>query len=217
MKKYMIFSLLLTLSVLTFTNCTDNDSTVNTTGRENTATKLSDGELENRIKAKFDTDAQLKAANLDIDATADRNEATLSGTVESQALRIKAVDLAKSAHTGLIVTDKIDVKPREVSRAEYTEDMARKDRERAKGYGETVGDSLDDAWIHTKVVAKLIGNADTPERKINVDVNNNTVTLRGTVDSAVQKTEAEQVAKNTEGVKRVVNQLKVGASPSPRK
>jgi osmotically-inducible protein OsmY len=36
---------------------------------------------------------------------------TLSGTVRSQEVRNKAVDLAKSAHSGLTVNDKIDVKP----------------------------------------------------------------------------------------------------------
>ncbi len=73
-----------------------------------------------------------------------------------------------------------------------------------------MGASLDDAWIHMKIVARLIGDADTPERKINVDVVNNVVTLRGAVDTAEQRTEAERIARETEGVKRVVNQLKIG-------
>ncbi len=45
-----------------------------------------------------------------------------------------------------------------------------------------------------------------------MDVNNKVVTLRGTVETAEQKTEAEQIAKNTEGVKSVNNQLKVGGA-----
>jgi osmotically-inducible protein OsmY len=91
----------------------------------------------------------------------------------------------------------------------YTEEQAREERERAKANKETVGQSLEDAWIHTKIVAKLIGNAATPERKINVDVVDGAVTLRGSVDTAEAKTEAERVAKDTEGVKKVTNQLKV--------
>jgi osmotically-inducible protein OsmY len=63
-----------------------------------------------------------------------------------------------------------------------------------------------------KIVAKLIGDADTPERKINVDVVDNVVTLRGTVDSPQQKAEAERIAKETDGVKSVKNQLKVARS-----
>jgi osmotically-inducible protein OsmY len=91
----------------------------------------------------------------------------------------------------------------------YTEEQAREERERAKANKETVGQSLEDAWIHTKIVAKLIGNTATPERKINVDVVDGAVTLRGTVDTAEAKTEAERTAKDTEGVKKVTNQLKV--------
>ena len=172
---------------------------------------MSNSELERAIKAKLETDSMLKAADIDVDADVSRNEATLSGTVESEALRTKAVELAKSAHAGLMVTDKIDVKPRQVSRSEYTEEMAREEREKAKGYGDTVGDKLDDAWIHTKIVTKLIGDSKTPERKINVDVVNNVVTLRGTVNTAEQKAEAERIAKDTEGVKSVKNMLKVSA------
>jgi len=202
--RQIIFGMLLAL-VVGLAGCS-------TTPVETTSTTkptMSNSELERAIKSKLETDNMLKAADLDVDADVSRNEATLSGTVGSQALRTKAVELAKSAHAGLIVTDKIDVKLREVSRAEYTEEMARTERERAKGYGETIGDTLDDAWIHTKIVTKLIGDPDTPERKINVDVVNNMVTLRGTVNTAEQKAEAERIAKATEGVKGVKNMLKV--------
>jgi osmotically-inducible protein OsmY len=177
---------------------------------------MTNSELEEKIKARFKTDAQLNAANLSVDANVDRNEITLSGTVGSESLRTKAIELAKSAHAGLIVTTKIDVKPGEISRTAYTIERAREERDIAKGRGETIGDSLDDAWIHTKIVAQLIGNSATPERKINVDVTNNVVTLRGTVETAEQKTEAEQIAKNTESVKSVNSQLKVGRAPEKK-
>ena len=91
----------------------------------------------------------------------------------------------------------------------YTEEQAREERERAKANKETVGQSLEDAWIHTKVVAKLIGDTKTPERKINMDVVDGAVTLRGTVDTAEAKAEGERIAKETDGVKKVTNQLKV--------
>lgn len=170
---------------------------------------MTSSQLESAIKAKFSADAQLNAADLSVSADAERNEATLTGTVETQELRLQAVAAAKSARAGLLITDKIDVKPREVTRETFTEDLARRERERAKEIGDKIGDTLDDAWLHTKIVAKLVTNNDTPERKINVDVSNNVVTLRGTVDSAEQKAEAERTAKETEGVKRVINQLKV--------
>jgi len=97
----------------------------------------------------------------------------------------------------------------EHTRGNYTEREAQEEREKAKANKETIGDTLDDAWIHTKIVAKLIANSTTPERKINVDVVKNVVTLRGAVDSAEERAAAEKVAKETVGVKSVVNQLKV--------
>lgn len=185
--------------------CDSANSTTSGAGQP----KISDSDLKTAIKTKLDSDAQLKAADIGVSADGDDNTATLSGTVETQAMRTRAVDLARSAHAGLIITDKIDVKPRELTRADYTDEMAVKERERATGYGEKVGDSLDDAWIHTKIVSKLIANPDTPERKINVDVINNAVVLRGTVTTNEEKLEAERVAKETEGVKSVKNLLKV--------
>ena len=193
---------------LSLNGCAAADSREATTDPMSKA-QMTNSELEEKIKARFKTDAQLNAANLSVDANVDRNEITLSGTVGSESLRTKAIESAKSAHAGLIVTTKIDVKPGEISRTAYTIERAREERDIAKGRGETIGDSLDDAWIHTKIVAQLIGNSATPERKINVDVKNNVVTLRGTVETAEQKTEAEQIAKNTESVKSVNNQLKV--------
>lgn len=75
------------------------------------AVGMSDSDLEKAVRAKLESDPQLKNAQLDVDANADKNEVTLSGTVQSQDMRAKAVELARSAHSGLNVNDKIDVKP----------------------------------------------------------------------------------------------------------
>ena len=73
------------------------------------SSKISNADLEDKIKTNFNTDAQLKASNLDVKANVDRNEVALSGTVESEAVKTKAVESAKSAQAGLTVTSKIDV------------------------------------------------------------------------------------------------------------
>lgn len=214
MRKLFLASFVVVAFGLILTACAPTEP-IDTTNKP--ATKMTDSELENKIKAKFDSDAQLKAADLSVSADADKNEATISGVVGTQSLRAKAVDLAKEASPGLILTDKIDVKPREMTREEFTDEHAGEEREKARGAGEKLGASLDDAWIHTKLVAKFIGDADTPGRKINVDVVNKVVTLRGMVDTAEQRAEAERIARDTEGVKRVVNQLKVGTAGKPAK
>jgi len=67
--------------------------------------------LEKAVRAKLENDAQLKVADVSVNADAERNEITLSGTVRSNAAREKAIELAKSAKPGVLVNDQIDVKP----------------------------------------------------------------------------------------------------------
>lgn len=66
-------------------------------------------ELERRIRTKLETDAALEAT-IDVTAEATKNEATLSGLVASEAVRHRAIELAKSAHSGLTINDRIAVK-----------------------------------------------------------------------------------------------------------
>lgn len=67
-------------------------------------------ELEKAVKAKLAGDPQLKEARLVVTGDVTRNQVTLSGTVPSEALRAKAIELAKSAQAGVTVNNKITVK-----------------------------------------------------------------------------------------------------------
>ncbi len=125
-----------------------------------------------------------------------------------------ATNSNERANTNM-ATPRAEATPTATATPKYTEEQAREERARAKQNKETIGDTLDDAWIHAKIVAKLIGDSQTPERKINVDVVNNEVTLRGTVDTTEAKAEAERIAKETDGVKKVTNQLKVSPVAKP--
>ena len=185
--------------------CTQSQRSTTQAARE---LRMTDSDLKNKIEAQLNTDPQLR--DISVSADAEANRAALSGTVETEAMRTRVVELARAAHPGLIIEDKIDVKPREISRAEYTPEMARAETERARAHKESIGSGIDDAWIHAKIVATLIGDKETPERKINVDVDHNVVTLRGMVDTMEQKQEAERIAKETDGVKRVNSMLRVG-------
>lgn len=110
MKKYIwLVPLLFGLNVV-FIGC-DEPNQQPTSQTIPSASKLSDSDLEQAIRAKFESDAQLKDAKLDVDADVDKNEVTISGTVRSQDLRTRAVELTKSVQAGLTVNDKIDVKP----------------------------------------------------------------------------------------------------------
>jgi osmotically-inducible protein OsmY len=66
--------------------------------------------LEEAVRSMFERDEQVRLANLDIRADVTKNEVTLSGRVESEAVRSRAVELAKTAHVGVVVNDKMTVK-----------------------------------------------------------------------------------------------------------
>ena len=96
------------------------------------------------------------------------------------------------------------------TRAEYEANKERYNRE-AKESGRKVGTGANDTWLWIKTRFDLAAADDLRDSTINVDVDNDIVTLSGTVASAAQKARAEAVAKSVEGVKSVRNQLKVEA------
>ncbi len=83
----------------------------------------------------------------------------------------------------------------------------------AKNAGDSIGSSIEDGWIHLKVRGALAAVDDLRDSTINVDVDNNVVTLRGSVGSAAGKAAAEKAAK-VDGVKSVTNRLEVKADGS---
>ncbi len=101
------------------------------------------------------------------------------------------------------------------SREEYNKDETNY-RAEAKNAGSNIGSGLEDGWIHLKVRGALAAVDDLRDSTINVDVDKNVVTLRGSVASAAQKTKAGTVAK-VEGVKSVTNNLEVKADGSSNK
>ena len=122
---------------------------------------------------------------------------------------------ANNANTGAIVVPSNSNTNRwsnaNVTREEY--DKNRADYERDKG-SSTIGSGANDSWLWFKTRAALLTTADLRESTINVDAVNDVITLRGTVETAAQKTKAEQVAKDIDGVKSVKNELKVAPNDS---
>ena len=74
--------------------------------------KKANAELEEAVRARLDSDEQIKAAHLTVSADVTRNQITLTGVLASEDLRRKAVELARSAQAGVVVSDKIRVTPK---------------------------------------------------------------------------------------------------------
>lgn len=68
-------------------------------------------ELEQAVHAKLDSDTGLREARLAVTADVTRNQVTLSGVVPSSALRAKAVESVREVQVGVIVVDRMEVKP----------------------------------------------------------------------------------------------------------
>ena len=102
------------------------------------------------------------------------------------------------------------------SKEEYEKDKANY-RAEAKNKNESIGEGLEDGWIHIKVRAALAVVDDLRDSTINVDVDNNVVTLRGSVGNAASKKAAEDAAKKVDGVKSVSNKLEIKADGSSNK
>lgn len=98
-----------------------------------------------------------------------------------------------------------------VSREQYDRERAEYERDRGDS---KIGTGANDSWLWFKTRAALMTADDLRESTINVDVENDVITLRGTVGTAAQKAQAETVAKGIEGQKGVRNQLTVRAADS---
>jgi hyperosmotically inducible protein len=75
--------------------------------------------------------------------------------------------------------------------------------------GKTTGQTVDDASITASVKSKLVADKVANLTRVDVDTNNGTVYLNGTVETPEQKVRAEQLAWQAGGVKSVVNNLQV--------
>ena len=113
----------------------------------------------------------------------------------------KAVDASKDAANKTVDATK--------KAADKTEDAAQKAGEKTKDAAVKSKDVTADASITAAVKTKLLGDTKVGGLKIDVDTKDNVVTLTGNVKTAAERDEAIRLAKNTTGVKSVVNKLTI--------
>lgn len=70
-------------------------------------------------------------------------------------------------------------------------------------------DQLADVWLSTKIHSKFVGDRDISAKDIAVSTKDGVVTLKGRVLNEPMRQLAVAIAKDTDGVKQVVNQLDV--------
>ena len=74
---------------------------------------------------------------------------------------------------------------------------------------ETVGAYVDDAAITTAIKAKFVEDKTVDAGAIKVETLNGAVSLSGFAKSNAEKAQAEYLARNTKGVRQVLNKLTV--------
>jgi hyperosmotically inducible protein len=73
-----------------------------------------------------------------------------------------------------------------------------------------IDDQSNDAVITSTIASKLAADPTTDDYEIDVDTLNGVVRLRGMVETEAERSEAEHLARATDGVRSVDNQLKLG-------
>lgn len=81
--------------------------------------------------------------------------------------------------------------------------------------GRDTSTMVSDAWITTQIYAKFFADPDIKGRHIDVETVSGVVTLRGTIQSGAERSQAIAKAKGTDGVKQVVDKLSLPQAEKP--
>jgi hyperosmotically inducible protein len=155
------------------------------------ACSQSDPGVTTAVKAKFAADDTVKAYKINVE-TKD-GVVTLLGAVETPAAKERAVELAKATKGVNSVVDELTI-----------------EAPTAATSGVEMIDAAADGVVTTAVKTKFLADPSISGLKIDVDTKGNVVTLTGTVPTAAERTLAVETARKTDGVKSVVDNLKVG-------
>jgi len=174
-----------------------------------TTSSATDAQLRTRIEHRLSAVRALRNDHIRVDV--DHHVATLSGRVDSRAERREAERLAHLRGIAR-VNDELSVATRATTGSHASERVTGTTGtiESSTKQGATrTGEVISDGWITGHVKSRFIGEDRLKGSHINVDTNDHVVTLKGTVASAAGRTRAVELARSTDGVHRVVDELVV--------
>lgn len=147
----------------------------------------------------------------DIDTQVEDGVVHLTGSVESEVERDLAGELAKSVEGVTEVRN--DLK---VASAASLSSARRAEREQLARQRTDMRRWVEDASTSAVVKSKLLANQNTKGFEIKVETRNRVVTLSGQVSSAEERQLAELLARNTDNVAEVRNELTVDTARAAR-
>lgn len=194
------------------------------------ACSQSDTGITTAVKSKLAADDTVKAYQIDVDTSG--RVVTLSGAVETSAAKEQALLLARQTDGVQDVVDRITVDPqaapttgdlreganeagreiREESReaSENARELGREAETRAGEAVDRTGAVMTDAAVTSAVKTKFLADTAVSGLKIDVDTRDGMVTLGGMVPTKTEADRAVAIARDTSGVKSVVNNLRIG-------
>ena len=173
---------------------------------------IKDGWLVMKVHSEMVDEDVLSGSDIDVDVK--NGVVTLQGTVPSEAARARAIAVAKANDGVKNVVDQQKIAPAKGSNtAAKAERAGEKAADKTASATKTTGRAIDDGWIKSKIYAQYLADWNTVlnDSNIDIDVDNNMVTLNGTVKTAEAKTKAVAIAKATDGVKSVKDNLRIAA------
>jgi hyperosmotically inducible periplasmic protein len=160
-----------------------------------TGNAITDSWITMKVHSQFIPDDVLEGSDIDVDTSA--GVVVLKGTVPTAAAKTRAVAIAKATDGVKSVTDQLRIgKPEGVGEA-------------AREATGTTGKAVTDGWIKSKIYTQYLTEDALDDSDLDIDVTKGSVVLNGTVKSDAGRTRAEAIAKATDGVKSVKNNLKV--------
>jgi hyperosmotically inducible protein len=150
--------------------------------------------ITTKVKASFVSDDVVKASQIEV--TTNNGVVTLTGNVDSEATKNRAIELAKATKGVVKVIDMISARERSGS-------GDAPDPER------TMGETVTDTGITMSVKSRLLEDPQIKGLKIDVDTRDGVVYLTGTVGSDEERQKAVQITKDTKGVRDVQANLTI--------
>lgn len=173
--------------VLSFTGCnkTQENASKPATGTT-VGTEIDDGIITAKVKSKLLADQDIKGFDLKVETH--KGDVLLSGFVDNQAQIDHAIMITRSVEGVKNVDNKVSLKSNAAT---------------------TMGVKVDDSIVTSKVKSSLLADPDIKSLDIAVITNNGEVQLSGFVNNQTQIDHAMDVARRTEGVHNVINELRV--------
>ncbi len=173
--------------VLSFTGCGKTQENANkSTASTTVGTEIDDSITTTKVKSKLLADSDIKGFDFKVETH--KGDVQLSGFVDNQAQIDHAIKITLSVEGVKNVDNKVSLKNNSVT---------------------TMGIKVDDSIVTSKVKSSFLADPDIKSFDIAVITHNGEVQLNGFVDNQTQIDRAVDVARRTEGVNNVINELRV--------